>query len=206
MPPVMGAGVFILATLTETSYLTIALMNVIPACLFFFFLLSMVDLEAVRLGLKGMPTEDIPSVRRVLAEGWHFILPLGVIIGLLFAGYSPEFCAFWGTVSAAVLSWRHKATRMGPSDVLKGLVGGAQSNTSAGAAIGTLGVIIGGIILAGLGLKFSAVLIDFSQGNLFIALCLVTLVSIIIGMGRSEERRVGKECVSTGSSRGAPYN
>ncbi|HEY9539089.1 MAG TPA: TRAP transporter permease [Kiloniellaceae bacterium] len=185
MPPVMGAGVFILATLTETSYLTIALMNVIPACLFFFFLLSMVDLEAVRLGLKGMPTEDIPSVRRVLAEGWHFILPLGVIIGLLFAGYSPEFCAFWGTVSAAVLSWRHKATRMGPSDVLKGLVGGAQSNTSAGAAIGTLGVIIGGIILAGLGLKFSAVLIDFSQGNLFIALCLVTLVSIIIGMGSS---------------------
>src|SRR3546814_8276493 len=94
-----------------------------------------------------MPTEDIPSVRRVLAEGWHFILPLGVIIGLLFAGYSPEFCAFWGTVSAAVLSWRHKATRMGPSDVLKGLVGGAQSNTSDGAAIGTLGVIIGGLIL-----------------------------------------------------------
>src|SRR3546814_14648098 len=86
-----------------------------------------------------MPTEDIPSVRRVLAEGWHFILPLGVIIGLLFAGYSPEFCAFWGTVSAAVLSWRHKATRMGPSAVLKGLVGGAQSNTSAGAANGPPG-------------------------------------------------------------------
>src|SRR3546814_11357273 len=104
---------------------------------------------------------------------------------------------------------------MGPSDVLKGLVGGAQSNTSAGAAIGTLGVIIGGIILAGLGLKFSAVLIDFSQGNLFIALCLVTLVSIIIGMGssttgsyiiRSEARRVGKECVSTCRSRWSPYH
>src|SRR3546814_4117330 len=136
-------------------------MNVIPACLFFFFLLSMVDLEAVRLGLKGMPTEDIPSVRRVLADGWHFILPLGVIIGLLFAGYSPEFRAFWGTVSAAVLSWRHKATRMGPSDVLKGLVGGAQSNTPPGAAIGTLGVLIGGIMPAGLGLTFSAGLIDF---------------------------------------------
>jgi TRAP transporter 4TM/12TM fusion protein len=185
MPPVMGAGVFILATLTETSYLTIALMNVIPACVFFVFLLSMVDLEAVRLGLKGLPAEDIPSVRKVLFEGGHFILPLVVVIGLLFSGYSPEFCAFWGTVSAAVLSWRNKATRMGPSDILKGLVGGAQSNTSAGAAIGTLGIIIGGIVLAGLGLKFSAVLIDFSQGQLFIALCLVTLVSIIIGMGSS---------------------
>ncbi|GAB4391305.1 MAG: TRAP transporter permease [Kiloniellaceae bacterium] len=185
MPPVMGAGVFILATLTESSYLTIALMNIIPACVFFLFLLSMVDLEAVRLGLKGLPAEDIPSVKQVLLEGGHFILPLVVVIGLLFSGYSPEFCAFWGTVSAAVLSWRHKATRMGPSAILQGLVGGAQSNAAAGAAIGTLGIIIGGIVLAGLGLKFSAVLIDFSQGQLFIALCLVTLVSIIIGMGSS---------------------
>src|SRR3546814_19180514 len=71
----------------------------------------MVDLEAVRLGLKGLPAEEIPSVRRVLADGWHFILPLVVVIGLLFSGYSPEFCAFWGTVSAAVLSWRRKETR-----------------------------------------------------------------------------------------------
>jgi TRAP transporter 4TM/12TM fusion protein len=185
MPPVMGAGVFILATLTETSYLTIALMNVIPACVFFLFLLSMVDLEAVRLGLKGLPAEDTPSVRKVLAEGWHFFLPLVTVLGLLFSGYSPEFCAFWGTVAAATLSWRRKETRMGPTAIFKGLVGGAQSNASAGAAIGTLGIIIGGIVLAGLGLKFSAVLIDFSQGHLFIAICLVTLVSIIIGMGSS---------------------
>src|SRR3546814_847139 len=132
----------------------------------------MVDLEAVRLGLKGLPAEEIPSVRRVLADGWHFILPLVVVIGLLFSGYSPEFCAFWGTVSAAVLSWRRKETRMGPADVMKGLVGGAQSNAAAGAAIGTLGIIIGGIILAELGLKFSAVLIDFSGGYLFFAICL----------------------------------
>src|SRR3546814_16349818 len=136
-----------------------------------------------RLGLKGRRTEGIPSGRRVLGEGWHFILPLGVIIGLLFAGYSPEFCAFWGTVSAAVLSWRHKATRMGPSDVLNGLLGGAQSNTSAGAAIGTIGVIIGGIHLAELGPNCSAVLIDFSNGTLFITPCLVALFSILIGMG-----------------------
>lgn len=185
MPPVMGAGVFILATLTETSYMHIALINVIPAALFFLFLLSMVDLEAVGLGLKGLPDSEIPNLRKVLAGGWHFFLPLATVIGLLFTGYSAEFCAFWGTVSAAVLSWRRKETRMGPSDIGQALAGGAASNTSAGAAIGTLGVIIGGIVLAGLGLKFSAVLIDFSGGNLFLALVLVTLVSIIIGMGSS---------------------
>lgn len=185
MPPVMGAGVFILATLTETSYLTIALMNVIPALIYYVYLLAMVDLEAVRLDLKGLPREEIPSVRKVLARGWQFFVPLVTVVGLLFAGYSADFCAFWGTISAAVLSWMRRETRMGPAAIAQAMVGGAQSNAAAGAAIGTLGVIIGGIVLAGLGLKFSAVLIDLSGGHLFFALCLVTLVSIIIGMGSS---------------------
>lgn len=185
MPPIMGAGVFILATLTQTSYLSIALMNVIPATIFFVFLLAMVDLQAIRAGLEGLPPDETPPVRAVLARGWHFFVPLIVVVGLLFAGYSPDFGAFWGTVSAAVLSWRHRATRMGPSAILRGLVGGAQSNTAAGAAIGTLGIIIGGIVLAGLGLKFSAVLVDFSGGYLLAAVALVTVISIIIGMGSS---------------------
>jgi TRAP transporter 4TM/12TM fusion protein len=185
MPPIMGAGVFILATLTQTSYLSIALMNVIPAVIFFVFLLAMVDLQAIRAGLQGLPPEETPNTLAVLRRGWHFFVPLIVVIGLLFAGYSPDFGAFWGTVSAAALSWCRRETRMGPDAILKALIGGAQSNTSAGAAIGTLGIIIGGIVLAGLGLKFSAVLVDFSGGSLLACVALVTLISIIIGMGSS---------------------
>jgi TRAP transporter 4TM/12TM fusion protein len=185
MPPIMGAGVFILATLTQTSYLEIALMNVIPATIFFVFLLAMVDLQAIRAGLEGLPPSETPRVLDVLKQGWHFFIPLVIVVGLLFVGYSPEFGAFWGTVAAALLSWRRKETRMGPVKVLQGLVAGATSNTAAGAAIGTLGIIIGGIVLAGLGLKFSAVLVEFSGGNLLACLLLVTLISIIIGMGSS---------------------
>ncbi len=185
MPPIMGAGVFILATLTETEYLKIALMNVIPAFLFFFFLLYMVDLQALKSGLKGLDDEDIPSVRTVLARGWHYVIPLVVVLGLLFNGYSPDFGAFWGTVSAFVLSFRRKQTWMGPRKVIGALITGAHNNTSAGAAIGTLGIIIGGIVLSGLGLKFSAVLIELAGGNLFFTVVLVTIISIIIGMGSS---------------------
>jgi len=185
MPPIMGAGVFILATLTETEYLKIALMNVIPAFLFFFFLLFMVDLQALKSGLKGLDDEDIPSVRAVLARGWHYVIPLVVVLGLLFNGYSPDFGAFWGTVSAFLLSFRRKDTWMGPRKVIAALITGAHNNTSAGAAIGTLGVIIGGIVLSGLGLKFSAVLIEFAGGSLFFTVVLVTIISIIIGMGSS---------------------
>ena len=185
MPPVMGAGVFILATLTQTEYLTIALMNVIPALLFFIFLLYMVDLEAVRTGIKGLPPEEIPSTAAVLKRGWHFFIPLAVVLGALFIGYSPEIGAFWGTISAMVLSWRHRETRMGPRAVFQALASAGHNNTSAGAAIGALGIIIGGIVLSGLGLKFSAVLVEFAQGNLFFTIVLVTLISIVIGMGSS---------------------
>jgi TRAP transporter 4TM/12TM fusion protein len=185
MPPIMGAGVFILATLTETEYLKIAAMNVIPAFLYFFFLLYMVDLEAMKSGLKGLDEKEIPRVSTVLVRGWHYLIPLIVVLGLLFMGYSPDYGAFWGTVSAFVLSFRRKETMMGPRKVIDALITGAHNNTSAGSAIGTLGIIIGGIVLSGLGLKFSAVLIEFAGGNLFFTVVLVTIISIIIGMGSS---------------------
>ncbi|MEE8141349.1 MAG: TRAP transporter fused permease subunit, partial [Alphaproteobacteria bacterium] len=185
MPPIMGAGVFILATLTQTDYLSIAVMNVIPAVLFFFFVLLMVDLEAVRTGIKGMPEKEVPKVSEVLRRGWHFFIPLVVVVTLLFKGYSPDLGAFWGILSAMALSWLRKDTAMGPRDIFRGMVSGAHSNTSAGAAIGSLGVIIGGIILSGLGLKFSAVLVEFAGGNLLLTVALVTIISVIIGMGSS---------------------
>jgi TRAP transporter 4TM/12TM fusion protein len=185
MPPIMGAGVFILATLTQRDYLGIAMMNVIPAVLFFTFILLMVDLEAMRTGLKGLPETEIPRVRDVLRRGWFFFIPLIVVVTLLFMGYSANYGAFYGTVSTLVLSWLRKETRMGPRRIFHGLVAGAHNNTSAGAAIGSLGIIIGGIVLAGLGLKFSAVLVEFAGGQLFFTVILVTIISIVIGRGSS---------------------
>ncbi|MBK5104802.1 MAG: TRAP transporter fused permease subunit [Burkholderiales bacterium] len=185
MPPVMGAGVFILATLTQTDYLSIAVMNIIPALLFFGFVMLMVDLEAVRSSLHGLPAEEIPRARDVLRRGWHFFLPLVVVIALLFHGYSPDLCAFWGIVCVIGLSWLNRETRMGPRRLFRAIVAGAHNNTSAGAAIGSLGIIIGGIVLSGLGLKFSAILIELSGGHLLTTVALVTLISIIIGMGSS---------------------
>ncbi len=185
MPPIMGAGVFILATIIEIQYLKVALLNIIPALIYFIFVLFMVDLEALRSGLKGLPEEEIPSALVVLKQGWHFFLPVVVVLGLLFNGYTPELGAFWGTVSAFLLSWRHKDTRMWPTDIFQALRSGASANNSAGAAIGSLGIIIGGIVLSGLGLKFSALLVDAAGGSLLLCVIMVMILSIIIGMGSS---------------------
>jgi TRAP transporter 4TM/12TM fusion protein len=139
----------------------------------------------MRTGLKGLPDAEIPRIRDVLRRGWFFFIPLIVVITLLFMGYSANYGAFYGTVSTLVLSWLRKDTRMGPRRIFHGLVAGAHNNTSAGAAIGSLGIIIGGIVLAGLGLKFSAVLVEFAGGQLFFTVILVTIISIVIGMGSS---------------------
>ncbi|MBE0598251.1 MAG: TRAP transporter fused permease subunit, partial [Desulfuromonadales bacterium] len=184
-PPVMGAGVFILASLIEMDYLKIAIINVIPAAIYFIFILYMVDLEALRAGLKGLPEQEIPKVGKVLKEGWHFVLPIAIVLGLLFYGFSPEVGAFWGTLSALFLSWRRKETRMKIGDILQACRSGASSNNSAGSAIGALGVIIGGIVLSGLGLKFSALLVEAAGGSLLMCVIMVMIISIIIGMGSS---------------------
>jgi TRAP transporter 4TM/12TM fusion protein len=185
MPPIMGAGVFILATIIEIDYLTVAMLNVIPALIYFIFVVFMVDLEALRSGLKGLPAEEIPSALVVLKQGWHFFLPVVIVLGLLFYGYTPELGAFWGTVSAFLLSWLRKDTRMWPTDIFQALRSGASANNSAGAAIGSLGIIIGGIVLSGLGLKFSALLVEAAGGSLLLCVIMVMILSIIIGMGSS---------------------
>jgi TRAP transporter 4TM/12TM fusion protein len=175
--------VFILATITGTGYLTIAAKNIIPALLFFTFLIMMVDLGALKAGLKGLPAKEVPKTSEVLKKGWFFILPIVAILTFLFMGFTPDFAAFWGTISAFAVSWIRKETRMYPKDVLFGLVKGARSNMSAGSAIGSLGLIIGGIVLAGLGLKFSAILVQLAGGSLLLTMLMVLLISIIIGMG-----------------------
>jgi len=181
----MGAGVFILATIIEIEYLKVALLNIIPALIYFTFVLFMVDLEALRSGLKGLPADEIPSAIEVLKQGWHFFMPVVIVLGLLFYGFTPELGAFWGTVSALVLSWRRKETRMLPTDIFQALRSGASANNSAGSAIGALGIIIGGIVLSGLGLKFSALLVDAAGGSLLLCVVMVMILSIIIGMGSS---------------------
>jgi TRAP-type uncharacterized transport system fused permease subunit len=108
-----------------------------------------------------------------------------VVLGVMFAGYTPELAAFWGCMSTLVLSWRHRKTAMGPRSIFQALAAGGKNNTSAGCSIGALGIIIGGIVLSGLGLKFSAILIDFAHGSLFFTIILVTIISIVIGMGSS---------------------
>lgn len=199
MPPLMGAGAFLMSEFTQTPYIHIVLISIFPAILYFGSLYLLVHISAVKLGMQGLPASELPQVRDVLKEGWHFLLPLVALVVLLVIGYSPMRVGFYTIILVAMAAiaravWRfieNEPTRNGFLNLLwKGLTTslqalefGARSAVSVSIACAVAGIIVGVVGLTGLGLKFSAMMLALSHGNLLIALFLVILASLVLGMG-----------------------
>lgn len=199
MPPLMGAGAFLMSEFTRVPYVDIVLVSIFPAILYFGAVYLLVHIAAVKQGMTGMNAEDLPSVRSVLAEGWHFLLPLVALVWLLVAGYSPMrvgFYAIFAIVAAASaralwVFFANGATmvgfvalcRRGLALTLQALELGARNAVAVSMACAVAGIIVGVVGLTGLGLKFSAMMMAFSGGNLVLALLLVLIASLILGMG-----------------------
>lgn len=183
MPPVMGAVAFIMAELTQISYIKICIAAALPALLYYISLFMMVHFEAVRTGLQGLPRDQLPDVKKSFIKGIHLFVPLVFLVVLLVKGYSPMYAAFRSIVLLVIMSMLTKATRMGLRDIIAALEEGAKGILGVAAACATAGIVIGVITLTGLGLKLSSILIEMSGGNLFVLLILTMLASIILGMG-----------------------
>ncbi|MEW6487622.1 MAG: TRAP transporter fused permease subunit [Thermodesulfobacteriota bacterium] len=112
MPPVMGAGGFLMAELTGIPYVSIMLMSIFPAFLYFLSVLLMVHFEAKKHNIQGI-TEDLPKARDILRHEWYMALPLVTIIVLMLLGRSPGFAAYWATLGCLVITLRAKTLRLG---------------------------------------------------------------------------------------------
>ena len=183
MPPIMGAAAFILAAYSGVPYIDVALASLIPALLYFGGLFWFIHLEAHKTGLAGISTEDKPSFKKGLLKGGHLISPLLVLIGFLIYGFSPVRAAFYAIVFTVVISWVRKETRIGPKEFLEALELGAKNSVLIIITTATVGFIIGGFLITGLGLNASSAIIQFSGGNFIAILFLVGLASIVLGMG-----------------------
>jgi TRAP transporter 4TM/12TM fusion protein len=183
LPPIMGAGGFLMAELTETPYATIMMIAVFPALLYFFSVFCMIHFEAKKMGIKGLVDEEFPRWQQVLRRDGYFALPLIIITVLMIMGRSPGFSAFWATLSCIGISWFRQETRMGPREIWEAIQTGARNTLVIGATLGVIGIIVGVISLTGIGLKFSDIIISLADGNLLIALVLIALASLVLGMG-----------------------
>jgi len=185
MPPVMGAGVFIMAELTGIPYLKIVIYSIVPAILFFATESLIVQVEAIRCGIQKVSAEEkkkLPTVRESLKSAYNFI-PVLLMIVVLVMGYSAPWAAVLGILSAIIINIIDRRNFIGYYNILMALRDGAVSSLAIGAIIGCVGIVIGIINLSGIGLKFSELMLLFTYGNLDLVLLLAAVASAIIGMG-----------------------
>jgi len=183
MPPIMGAGAFIMAQWTGISYLKIIAVATIPAIMYFASVAFFVHIEALKQGIIPTPKEDLPRLGDVLKEGFQFTIPVIILVVLLLRGYTPTYAACVGMGSIIVVSWFKKNTRMGIKDILDALYMGARNTISTAAILICVGIIIGVVAITGVAITFSGVVMELSHGILFFAIILVMLASLVLGMG-----------------------
>ncbi|MCB2149505.1 MAG: TRAP transporter permease [Deltaproteobacteria bacterium] len=205
MPPIMGAGAFLMAEFTNTSYLTIIKVALVPAIMYYVTVLFFVHYEAKKYGLEGQPKESLPRVGKVLKEGLHFIIPVLILIYVLVNNYSPMMAGFVAVISTLAASLAANTVRWAvapqiggmekkrPSSVVfclnelksivKALEKGAKSAIMVSVACAAAGIIVGMVTLTGMGLKFSSLVLDLSYGIELLAILLIGAASLVLGMG-----------------------
>lgn len=182
LPPIMGAGAFLMAEITGIAYSEIIIAAIIPAVLYFVSVYFMVDFQALKDDLKGVPRNLLPETARLVKQAYLFI-PIILLIFLLVSGYSVIFAGTVGIVLCFFLSLFRKETRMGIMKVLEALELGMKNSLQLIAIIATAGIIVGVIALTGVGQRFSTMLLAIADNNMLIALIFAMLLSIILGMG-----------------------
>ncbi|HEV7373077.1 TRAP transporter permease [Arenibaculum sp.] len=181
MPPIMGAGAFIMAEVTGIPYTDLIVAATIPALLYFVSIFFMVDLEAARLGMSGLPRRELPEIRGLLRQVYLF-LPIVILVGALFLGYSVIRAGTVALVSAIVVSWL-TSHRMGPRSVLGALDLSARMSIQLIAVCACAGIIVGVIGLTGVGLRFSSLLLQVAETNQLLALVFAMGIAVLLGMG-----------------------
>jgi len=184
MPPIMGAGAFLMAEMIGVPYADIMLAAAIPAILYFANVFLMVDLYAGKRGLAGLSASELPNIKDVIRNKGHLIIPLIVLLYLLIIeGSSPIKAAFYSIVSCVIVAFIRKSTRMNLEKILTSIKDGMIGSLEVIAACACAGIIMGLLTLTGLGLKISTIITSVSNSNLFLALLLTAIIVVILSMG-----------------------
>lgn len=183
LPPVMGAGAFIMAERTELPYSHIALISVAPALLYFFAVWVMVHLEAKKWNIQGLPKEDLPQLFPLLKRQWYCLVPLLTLVATLISGSTASKAAFFAILTTVVVSYFRPETRLTPKRLWEAMVLGARNSLAIGGAVGCIGIIIAVIDLTGLGRIFPDLVLSVAGNSSAIAILLLAVASLVLGMG-----------------------
>ncbi len=183
MPPIMGAGAFVMSEFTGVPYLDIIKVAAVPALMYYVGLMVIVHTQAKKEGVEVLPVSERQNAKRIIKEAWYYIIPIFVILYLLISGYSPGYSGASAVVATFLISLFRKETMMTPAKLYTTLAEGAKNSLVFGSTTGSIGIIIGVIFLTGTGLKFTDIMLSLSKGILPLAILLVAVASYVLGMG-----------------------
>ena len=181
-PPVLGAAAFLIAEFLKIGYLDVILMATIPTVLYYLSLFLMVELDVRKFGMPDVVIEHAQTVSSLTRRYWfHFVSLLAIVIFLVW-GFSPVLSVFWATVVTFLVSFLDRACAMVPRKVVTALKDGSLQMLNVAATCAAAGIIVGVVAKTGLGLKFSAIVIDYAGGNLFLTALYTSLIVWIVGL------------------------
>jgi len=181
MPPIMGAGGFIMAELTGVPYAYIMLIAIFPAVMYFFSVFVMVHYEAKIHNITG--DKSARTALEIFKTEWYYMAPLIIITILMLMGYSAGFAAVVGIFSCMAVSWVNKDTRIDLKAIVIAARNGTESSLKIGATVGIIGIIIAMLTYSGLILTFADIVIELADGSLALTIGLIALASLVLGMG-----------------------
>jgi TRAP transporter 4TM/12TM fusion protein len=181
MPPIMGSAAFLLATFTGVPYREVALYSFMPAILFYWGIFVQVHYMSCRLDIPQAEKTD--SIGKVLKTRGYLLIPVLLIFILIFCGLNAYRAALWAIGVTVVISYILPSNRVPIKQMLLAFGDGAKNSLAVGASAGIIGIILVSLVLPGLPLKLSSWAVMISNGNLFIMLLLMIVVSYIFGMG-----------------------
>lgn len=187
MPPIMGAGAFVMAEFIGIPYLRIAAAAVIPALLYYLAAFLAVHAESKKRGLTGLPPEQVRPFKVTLKEEAgqfaSFAVTVGALVYMLMTGFSLYRAVFISIVILLIVSSLRKETRLGPIQIWNGLEQASRNAIMIAMACGVASIIVGVLTITGLGVTFSKILVDISHGNVYLLLASAAILAIILGMG-----------------------
>lgn len=182
MPPVMGAGAFVMASYTQLPYLQIIALSTLPAILYFLTVAFFVRIEAKRLNLVPVETEAHEKIGPVLKKGWAFVIPLAILVGLLVVGYTPIMAAAVSILAVIVTSWLTPSPMYG-RQCFEATLDAVRTMIPTALLLVAVGLVINVVNTTGIGNSFSFMIVEWADGNLLITLALIALASLVLGMG-----------------------
>ncbi len=184
MPPVMGATAFLIAEFLQISYWSVCVAAFLPAIAYYLTLLIQVDLEAAKMGLRGLPREDLPSLIETLKGGWQYLLPFFFLLFLLgVLRYSAQTSIMYTLGALIIVGSFKKESRLTPKRLVSAFEDAARGMLPIIPLCTAIGILVGALSMTGAGTSLSSGLMDASGGHLPILLIMTAFAAFILGMG-----------------------